>query len=284
MAEGLILRVSHGGVNNTSVLLSDVEDGTNQPNTMPRPGGVYVPVGSFVDLVFTASVAISYESGCIRGFITSGHVTAHFVPGIEYTQPQRTGPWADQVYEDLRPVENHRATGAGAPDRAQVTEFFYAWAFSHTATERLTYVFHLPHNLSKGSRPTFHLHTTHNIASPTGTRVRWKTTWYYAKGYDVGSFQAVGTAISATQTVSARFVHNVFGEDPTGVADDFPCPLPFVVDLEPDGLVIVVVERDVLHGDDDFEHDMFVITADLHILVERDGTLERNRPFTSAGF
>lgn len=58
MAEGLILRVSHGGVNNTSVLLSDVEDGTNQPNTMPRPGGVYVPVGSFVDLVFTADLHI----------------------------------------------------------------------------------------------------------------------------------------------------------------------------------------------------------------------------------
>lgn len=191
---------------------------------------------------------------------------------------ERLGPWGTTVFEDLRPIEVHRDQGVGAPDSAILTENFYVSAFDDGTAESLTFVFHLPHGLKKGARPVFHVHTAHNIASPTGTGVRWKTTWYYARGYGIDSFAATGTVVAATQTPGAMLLHEIFGED------DLPCPLAFVDDLEPDGLVIVVLTRDVTHGDDDFAHDFGVVTGDLHIELERHGTTERNRPFTSAGY
>ena len=92
------------------------------------------------------------------------------------------------------------------------------------------------------------------------------------------AFQTTGTVEEATQTPSAQFIHDIFGED------SLPCPDAFVSTLEPDGLVIVEITRDTGHIDDDFAHDLFVLTADLHIELERHGTTERNRPFTSAGY
>jgi hypothetical protein len=197
---------------------------------------------------------------------------------LDFESKERTGPWDETVFEDLRPIEVHRVQGVGAPDSEALTEAFYSWAFGSVSEESLSYVFHIPHDYKKGSRPVFHLHSTHNTASPTGDQVRWKTTWYYARGYSVDSFAQTGTVVSATQTPSAQFVHDIFGEDL------LPCPLAFVNTLEPDGLVVVVLTREVGHIDDDFAQDIFVLTADLHYEVERHGTTERNRPFTSAGY
>lgn len=197
---------------------------------------------------------------------------------------QRLGPWEDKVYYDLRPIEVHRQQGVGAPDVEALTENFYAPAFDQTTPERQTFVFHISHRFALGTTPTFHIHTTHNIASPTGAGVRWNTTWYYAKGYGAGAFATTGTVVSGTQNPGAQFVHEIYGEDPDGLADVFVCPSGIVPLIEPDGLIVVVLERDATHVDDDWDHDFFVITADLHVQHERDGTTERNRPFTSGGF
>jgi hypothetical protein len=44
-----------------------------------RAGAVYVPVGSYVDLVFTTDVALSYADGSINTFLTQGELTDEFI-------------------------------------------------------------------------------------------------------------------------------------------------------------------------------------------------------------
>lgn len=94
MAEGLILRVAHSGATGSVLLLSDVEDGSGQPNTLARPGGVYVPVGGSTDLAFSSSVALSFESGSIRGHIDQGLITTLFVLGTAYAEEIPGLTWA----------------------------------------------------------------------------------------------------------------------------------------------------------------------------------------------
>ena len=78
--EGLLLTVTHAGINSTSVLLADIEDGF-EARGYRRPGPVYVPAGGSITLDYTSSVAMSFENGDMRAYITSGHVTAAFVVG-----------------------------------------------------------------------------------------------------------------------------------------------------------------------------------------------------------
>jgi hypothetical protein len=92
--EGLILRLTHTGQSSGSVLVPDVEDGTRQPYTLPRPGGVYVPENGSVDLSFSSTVALSFENGAIRGLIDEGFLTARFWPGDAYMADLLQDTWA----------------------------------------------------------------------------------------------------------------------------------------------------------------------------------------------
>lgn len=78
--EGLLLTVTHTGLNSSSIVLADVSDGTQDPSYR-RPGAVYVPVGGSITLDYTSTVAMSFETGDIRGFITGGYLTAAFLIG-----------------------------------------------------------------------------------------------------------------------------------------------------------------------------------------------------------
>ena len=80
--QGLAIKVTHLGLTTESLLLADIFDGTDGPDHNRRkPGAVYVPLNSSVELAYTDSVAHSFESGTIRGLITGGHVSARFVLG-----------------------------------------------------------------------------------------------------------------------------------------------------------------------------------------------------------
>jgi hypothetical protein len=94
MTEGLILRVTHGGATTQPLLLADVEDGNKKPGTVPRPGGVYVPVGGYTDLTYSSSVALSFESGTIRGWVNLGYVTTLFMPGTAFAAELLGLTWA----------------------------------------------------------------------------------------------------------------------------------------------------------------------------------------------
>lgn len=80
--QGLAIKVTHLGLTTESLLLADIFDGTDGPDHNRRkPGAVYVPANSSVELAYTDSVAHSFESGTIRGLISQGYVSARFVLG-----------------------------------------------------------------------------------------------------------------------------------------------------------------------------------------------------------
>jgi len=82
MAEGLFIRVTHLGASDGSLLISDVNDATDGPiHENSKAGAVYVPESGTSDLVYTADVARSFESGVIRSAITEGLVAATFERG-----------------------------------------------------------------------------------------------------------------------------------------------------------------------------------------------------------
>lgn len=80
--QGLAIKVTHLGLTTESLLLADIFDGTDGPDHQRRkPGAVYVPANSSVELAYTDSVADSFEHGTIRGLINAGYVSARFVIG-----------------------------------------------------------------------------------------------------------------------------------------------------------------------------------------------------------
>lgn len=192
-------------------------------------------------------------------------------------QKQLTGPWDTPVFFDLEPDGLIVDSGPGAPDVEVFIGEVLLEAYSPSAVEHKTFNFHVPHTIKKGSVPTLHLHCAHNIASPTGTGVRWKTTWHAARGYGVDAFSA-GVVGEATFTVEGQYTHSIFGDDV------LPMPAALAANIEPDMFIFVHVERDFSHAEDDFAHDIFMWRADLHCEAEREGTAERNRPWTSAGY
>ena len=78
MAEGLLIRLTHSGSTTQSVLVHDIHDGTDGDS---KAGPVYVPAGGEAELLYTADVARSFESGVIRGLIDNGFVTATVISG-----------------------------------------------------------------------------------------------------------------------------------------------------------------------------------------------------------
>lgn len=84
MANGICIRLTHTGSVGSAAYLTDVRDGTDGPAGYQKSGPVYVPVSSSVTLVFTSDVALSYESGNIRGYLDTGVLTAAFVQGAGF--------------------------------------------------------------------------------------------------------------------------------------------------------------------------------------------------------
>jgi len=80
MAYGIVLRLHHGGLRNSSILITDLREATDGPiYGQQRAGAVYVPVGGTIELQFTSDVALSYSKGVIRAFLDNGEVTDEFV-------------------------------------------------------------------------------------------------------------------------------------------------------------------------------------------------------------
>jgi hypothetical protein len=81
---GIRLTVTHTGLAGTSLLIADIEDGTDGPNR--KSGPVYIPQGGTISLIYDTMVAKSYSSGVLRGFVNGGHITAQL--------------WADDDYQE----------------------------------------------------------------------------------------------------------------------------------------------------------------------------------------
>ena len=81
-AYGICLRVTHLRVHPDSVALYDVSDGVAWQGVFRKPGPIYIPFGRTVELVYSSTVAISFEIGSLREFIDQGLLFAEFVFGI----------------------------------------------------------------------------------------------------------------------------------------------------------------------------------------------------------
>jgi len=81
MAHGILLRLIHTGLTNSSVLVADVD----LDSEGPRTGSVYVPVDGSVTVLYSKTVPKSFESGEIRRFIDNGLLSARFILGTEFT-------------------------------------------------------------------------------------------------------------------------------------------------------------------------------------------------------
>lgn len=80
-ALGLCLKLTHLGVSQGSLHISDVPDGVDTLASFRKAGPIYVPYLGNVTVAYTGGVAISFEVGGIRGFIDRGLLAAEFVYG-----------------------------------------------------------------------------------------------------------------------------------------------------------------------------------------------------------
>ena len=103
MARGLSVTLTHTGAVNTTLLLSDVYPTTDGHTAYRRAGAVYVPVGGVVELTYSDTVALSLESGSIRGFVDLGYLTAVLSFGTSVVFPPSSGD-VSGVYPNLTVV------------------------------------------------------------------------------------------------------------------------------------------------------------------------------------
>jgi len=84
MSEGILVQLTHTGLISSSILLTDIDNAISDLNSFRKAGPVYVPASGTVTLVYTTSVAKSYETGAIRKFKDAGHLTTAFLFGTEF--------------------------------------------------------------------------------------------------------------------------------------------------------------------------------------------------------
>ena len=223
--------------------------------------------------VYGETVWALNSSSTATNVIIAGHSTgdnlawSRLTPAIDGSQPIVTVVFDDYLTDGL-----NLAKGAAAPDLAEFRDGLFLNAFAGTGgvTEQAYFSHHILHGMKPGSTPTFHIHWAHNQAGPSGN-VKWQLDYSIAKGYGAGSY-AAPTTLTATQTALAQYVHNI--------TDDDDMPLASITEIEPDTVLIGRIYRDPTDGADTFEADAFLIQIDMHVQIDKIGTLERNRPFT----
>lgn len=159
--------------------------------------------------------------------------------------------------------------GASAPDFSEFRSGLFLYGFDGVATtEQAFFTVHILHDIKAGTTPTFHIHWTHNNATPSGN-VKWNIDYSYARGYGADTYPAPST-VSTVQAAGAQYSHHITDDD------DMPAT---ITNMEPDGVLLCRVYRDPTDGDDTFGSDAYLVQIDLHYQIGQIGTHERNRPF-----
>jgi len=187
-----------------------------------------------------------------------------FIEGLETTNIEFTRP----IYGDYLTSGLSLRLGASAPDLAEFRDGLFLLGFDGAATsEQAFFSVHILHDIAPDTNPTFHVHWTHNVASPSGN-VKWFIDYAVAKGYGAGSFPAP-TTLNTVQAAGAQYEHHITNDDDMVVTED----------LEPDTLLICRVYRTPGDAEDTFANDAFLVNIDCHYQIGQIGTEERNRPF-----
>jgi hypothetical protein len=174
------------------------------------------------------------------------------------------------VFDDYLVPGLALAKGSSAPDLAELRNglFLNAFAGAGITTEEGFFEIHILHGIRAGTTPTFHVHWTHNNATPTGD-VKWFIDYSIAKGYSASTY-AAPTTVSTVQTAAAQYTHHITDDD------DMPIS---TTELEPDAVLLGRIYRDPTDPEDTFGDDAFLIDVDMHYQRDKVGTAERNRPF-----
>jgi len=183
----------------------------------------------------------------------------------------------DPVYDDyLISINDTQApSGNSKPNLSEFRSGLYIQEF-HVSSSiiEVFFVRHIGHDIEAGTDMTFHVHWSHNNASPAGN-VKWHIDYTIARGYEAGVF-SVPTTLTSIQAAGAQYAHHITDDDDMVITTN--------VEIEPDSIVIGRIWRDTDEVDDTFADGAFLLHADIHYKKSRVGTTERNRPFTSGGF
>lgn len=169
--------------------------------------------------------------------------------------------WADITAEITE-----RGTGANNPPFSTFRGGINCFTFSATAMMECFASFHIPHTYKAGTPVYFHTHWAQSTAN-TGT-VRWGFEYTFARGYAQEAFPATQTVYVEQAGSSTQYMHMI--------AETTAITIP---NLEVDGILLVRIFRDAAHGNDTNTQTAALITADIHIEVDRVATKNRNFPF-----
>lgn len=174
--------------------------------------------------------------------------------------------------------------GATPPTFKAFRNGIYAYAFAGAGggvPEEAHFAIHLLHDLLAGSTPTLHCHWGHIVADPPyvpGTQaVRWQVELSLARGYGAGTYPTTET-VATVQTAGGQYVHHLTDDD------EMPLPAGLLAVMEPDAILLGRVFRDHADAADTFANDAYLLHMDMHYQIGQNGTVERGRPYTSAGF
>ena len=189
---------------------------------------------------------------------------------------------ADPGYNDY--VISGTSVGTNAslnpPSIAQVGgSVFYLPQFQKD--DQAWFTLHILHDFKADSIPSFHIHWTHDNATPSGNLI-WKLDYTVVRAYNVAAYNfASPTTLTTTVDCSgvAQYNHHVAGELPEPAdlklsADD---------DLLVDSVIIGRIYRGNAGDGDTFNDDPFLIQIDMHYEMGQIGTTKRN-VFTEEGF
>ena len=184
-----------------------------------------------------------------------------------------------ELYADYLTSGFEIGRGVSAPTLTTFRDSIQQYSWSGSALNQGFFNVHFLHDIKAGSLPTFHVHYAHNIAggtyTPESANVKFSVAYMTAKGYKAGVYPAE-TVTSVVQSVGGQYVPHITPDDDMAMSP--------ADDIEVDGMVLCRVFRDPTDPEDTFPHPVFVTGVDLHYRIGQLATVERNRPYRSAGF
>lgn len=199
-ANTLTLRVTHTGLTQSSIYINDIHDGKDQNGRVNnRKPPQYVPVGGYIDMLYTEQVHYSYDHGMIRNLITQGLVTTEFlgVVGGALEVVSGTSLWNFNPYnnQELNGNVDDRGIRLNAKNSNGFIDMFY-----HDNNHALYVVCHQPtdpQNLGEMDDADIRVYSSNGIKVQNGEN--WETTdggeiyLYTGQGYNSNITDVQGT-------------------------------------------------------------------------------------------
>ena len=168
-------------------------------------------------------------------------------------------------WRDITGSIDVRGTGSTDPDWTQLGSGPFS-AYKFAINDQCWLCYHIPHDILPSSDIFLHAHWT---TSGTQTAaVKWTFKWMYALGFDQGTFDVNGTAISVSEAASGTAWRHM-------VTESAAITIPTLT--EPDGLLYVNVQRVSNAASPLVENtnNVFLLTADVHYQTTNVATKQR---------